>query len=185
MEGDRKSALKKLEDKNKDMRAEQGRQRKQKSLKFRLEFKQKMRAMGKGGDSPAADMEAARPTHPSIERAGGIEKAIKHGRLNQSTDYGWQDTILENIYDAPTKGPRPKVRSGSIRTTLTASARKIWDAAQKRKKKKVTEAEGDIKRGGIKPGKHLSKEDLKAMIERLKKHTDKKKAEPKQMSLFK
>lgn len=94
----------------------------------------------------------------------------------------WQHTLLENIYDPTPKGPKPKVRKGSVRSTLSDRSRAIWDKAQtaKKKKKKVNEAEGDIQRGGTKPGKSLSPKDLKAMIDNIKQRAEKKRLAPKQ-----
>lgn len=93
----------------------------------------------------------------------------------------WQHTLLENIYDPTPKRPKPKVRKGFVGSSLRGRSRDIWDKAQAAKKKtKVNEAEGDIKRGGRKPGKSLSPKDLKAMIDNIKQRAEKKRLAPKQ-----
>ena len=48
----------------------------------------------------------------------------------------WQDRIFEHVLDpAKNKKPVKKIR-GSVRDTLSPKMKKVWDAAQKRKKNK-------------------------------------------------
>ena len=48
----------------------------------------------------------------------------------------WQENLLEYVLD-PARNTKPVKRvAGSVRTTLSPAMQKVWDDAQKRKKKK-------------------------------------------------
>ena len=55
-------------------------------------------------------------------------------------------TIKENIYDPAPKGPKPKTRKGSIRSSLRGKAREVWDKAQAEKQKSVSEEDKKLEK---------------------------------------
>ncbi len=67
----------------------------------------------------------------------------------------WEQRICENIYDLTPKKPKPQVRAGSIRSSLSGRAREAWDRAQQAKKK-VSEEDKKTE----KSSKRLAIEDL-------------------------
>ena len=92
----------------------------------------------------------------------------------------WQDKILEK----KSNSFKYKVCTDSIAKTAGTQKRSAWSPPAKNRYdrclKKVTEAEGDIKRGGGTPGKSLSKKELKDMIARLQAASSKKRTAPRQ-----
>jgi endonuclease YncB( thermonuclease family) len=92
----------------------------------------------------------------------------------------WENILLEK----KSKSFKYKVCTDSIAKTAGTPKRSTWSSSAKdrydRCLKKVTEAEGDIRRGGGKPGQSLSRKELKAMIARLKTHSELQSKKPKQ-----
>ena len=92
----------------------------------------------------------------------------------------WGNILLEK----KSKSFKYKVCTDSIAKTAGTPKRSTWGPAAKgrydRCLKKVTEAEGDIRRGGGSPGQSLSPRELKNLISRLKSHAQEKKKRPKQ-----
>ena len=92
----------------------------------------------------------------------------------------WENILLEK----KSKSFKYKVCTDSIAKTAGTPKRSTWSPSAKdrydRCLKKVTEAEGDIKRGGGTPGKSLSKKELKDMIARLQAASSKKRTAPRQ-----